>query len=350
MGKRSGATTLGDYAGDLLKYLADFDFIKKIRVQNEAEDMARNILLKRAKGDAALVDDADMRKADDQFMYDFTPLDMTTEGRLDRAKNARFEGGYIHGSDETALESVNDYGFFGSQTAPVSESYILGNEGILYPFMVKMPENAIHISNHGRGFNRINPFELDKNSGLPLDTVLSPDRKGGLLQRIYPDYGSSSALEVPPKDLSHMTKKAMDENEIIDTVWDNYTPYPEGKPFKNIGLPTETDAIVEAMPSSGINVVKIDDIKDIGGGGVTANIPIEEIRRRQALRRKPAKNVIVTDGTRIRSPFARFDPEFKHLRNISASVVPASVGMAQLLQKPDVTKEEIEEYLSGAGL
>ena len=28
---------------------------------------------------------------------------------------------------------------------------------------------------------------------------------------------------------------------------------------------------------------------------------------------------------------------------------PASVGMAQLLQKPDVTKEEIEEYLSGLG-
>ena len=52
----------------------------------------------------------------------------------------------------------------------------------------------------------------------------------------------------------------------------------------------------------------------------------------------------------VRSPFARFDPEFRHLRNLSASVVPASVGMAQLLQKPDVTKEEIEEYLSGAGL
>ena len=29
---------------------------------------------------------------------------------------------------------------------------------------------------------------------------------------------------------------------------------------------------------------------------------------------------------------------------------PASVGMAQLLQKPDVTKEEIEEYLTSSGL
>lgn len=65
--------------------------------------------------------------------------------------------------------------------------------------------------------------------------------------------------------------------------------------------------------------------------------------------REPATDVLVQKGNRIRSPFARFDPEFAHLRNISASVVPASVGMAQLLQKPDVTKEEIEEYLSGLG-
>jgi len=161
-------------------------------------------------------------------------------------------------------------------------------------------------------------------------------------------YGASSTLEVPPKQMSHMTQKAMDEQEIIDTMYDNYTDYPEGAPFKNVGLPTETEAIVEMMPASGRNVVKIDNIVDLGGGGV--KLPTTEFKKRQAQRRRPANNVIVTDGTRVRSPFARFDPEFKHLRNISASVVPASVGMAQLLQKPDVTKEEIEEYLSGAGL
>ena len=45
MGRRARAAS--DFAGDLLKYLADFDFIKNLRVQNEAEDVARNILLKR---------------------------------------------------------------------------------------------------------------------------------------------------------------------------------------------------------------------------------------------------------------------------------------------------------------
>ena len=213
--------------------------------------------------------------------------------------------------------------------------------------MVRMPENVVHIDNQGRSFNRINPFELDKNTGLTLDEVMSPDQKGGLLSRILNDYGASSTLEVPPKQMSHMTQKAMDEQEIIDTMYDNYTDYPEGAPFKNVGLPTETDAIVEIMPASGRNVVKIDNIVDIGGGYV--KLPTTEFKKRQAQRRKPANNVIVTDGSRVRSPFARFDPEFKHLRNISASVLPASVGMAQLLQKPEVTAEEIEEYLSGLG-
>ena len=345
MGRRARAAS--DFAGELLKYLADFDFIKKQDVKTEAEDMAKYILMQRSQGKANLIDDWDMKQADDQFLYDFTPLHMNTEDRLKRASDARFEGPYIHGTDEKSLQTVRDSGFFGSDTAPVSESYIYDKHGTLYPFMVRMPENVVHIDNHGRSFNRINPFELDKNTGLTLDEVMSPDQKGGLLSRILNDYGASSTLEVPPKQMSHMTQKAMDEQEIIDTMYDNYTDYPEGAPFKNVGLPTETDAIVEIMPASGRNVVKIDNIVDIGGGYV--KLPTTEFKKRQAQRRKPANNVIVTDGSRVRSPFARFDPEFKHLRNISASVVPASVGMAQLLQKPEVTAEEIEEYLSGLG-
>ena len=345
---RRSRSAISEIAGDLLKYLADYDFIKKVDVKDEAEERAKYILMARSKGSPDLVDDDDMRKADDEFLFDFTPLDMSPEARLARADKANFKGEYIHGTDDI-LETIQDYGFFGSDTAPVSESYIRTNAGALYPFMVKMPDNYVHIDNYGRNFKNINPFALDKNTGLTLDEVMSPDLKGGLLQRVYPNYGSSSTLEVPPKEVAHMTKKAMDEEGVIDTVWGSYTDYPEGAPFKNVGIPTETDAIVEAMPGSGRNVVKIDNIVDIGGGGVSANIPKEEIKRRQAIRRKPADNVIVTDGTRIRSPFARFDPEFKHLRNLSASVVPASVGMAQLLQKPEVTEEEIEEYLSGLG-
>ena len=79
---------------------------------------------------------------------------------------------------------------------------------------------------------------------------------------------------------------------------------------------------------------------------VITKLPTTEFKKRQATRRRPANNVIVTDGSRVRSPFARFDPEFKHLRNISASVVQLDVD-TQLLQKPEVTAEEIEEYLSG---
>lgn len=343
MARRSGATTIGDFAGDLLKYLADFDFIKKVDVKDEAEDMAKYILMQRSQGKANLIDDWDMKQADDQFLYDFTPLHMNTEDRLKRASDARFEGPYIHGTDED-LQTISNSGFFGSKNPAVSETYIDPiNEGRLIPFMVRMPDEFVHINNYGRNFRMINPYSLDKQSGLALDTVLSPDRKGGLLQRVSPNAfkPKKETLNVDPNELTHMSKKAQDEAEFVNVDVD--VGFPSEKEMTNVGYPTTTDYILDMMPASQRNVTKIDNIVDIGG-----NQPKDVAR--QAERRKPSENVIVSDGTRIRSPFARFDPEFKHLRNISASVVPASVGMAQLLQKPDVTKEEIEEYLSGAGL
>ena len=340
MARRSGATTIGDFAGDLLKYLADFDFIKKIRVQNEAEDVARNILLKRAKGDAALVDDWDMKQADDQFMYDYTPLDMSTEARLQRAASDRFEGPYIHGTDEY-LQTITDGGFFGSKNPAVAETYQYGMEPQLVPFLVRMPEDVVHIDNYGRTFNRINPFGLDKTSGSSLDEVMSQDRKGGLLQTISPFEGYNKTLVVDPSEVAHLSKKAQDDAAFADVDID--VGFPTEKPMVNVGFPTTTDDILDIMPSANKSVVKIDNIVDIGG-----NQPKDKAR--QIERRKPSENIIVRGGANVRSPFARFDPEFRHLRNLSASVVPVSVGMAQLLQKPDVTKEEIEEYLSGAGL
>ena len=127
MGRRARAAS--DFAGELLKYLADFDFIKKQDVKDEAEDMAKYILMQRSQGKANLIDDWDMKQADDQFLYDFTPLHMNTQDRLQRASDARFEGPYIHGTDEKSLQTVRDSGFFGSDTAPVSESYVYDKHG-----------------------------------------------------------------------------------------------------------------------------------------------------------------------------------------------------------------------------
>ena len=49
----------------------------------------------------------------------------------------------------------------------------------------------------------INPYSLDKQSGLALDTVLSPDRKGGLLQRVSPNAfkPKKETLNVDPNEL-----------------------------------------------------------------------------------------------------------------------------------------------------
>lgn len=344
MGRRARAAS--DYAGDLLKYLADFDFIRKQNVKDEAEDIAKTILMKRAKGDAEFVTDLDMEMADDQFMYDFTPLPMNTQERLTRAKDANFTSAedlpYVHGTMEGEVQQFHDYPLFASKNPAVSETYTSNRDNAegatLIPFLVKMPDDVVHIDNYGRNFEAVNPFALDKTSGKTLDQVMSHDGMGGLLGRINHYYGDVKPLELDPKELSHMSEKDLIDNEIFQGIVD--------KNRLNVGYPASTDTIADAMFGSKKDVVKIDNIVDVGG-------VIPKDPAIAAARRKPSDNVIVANATRIRSPFARFDPEFSHLRNISASVaagaIPASVGMVELLQKPEVTKEEIEEYLSGLG-
>jgi len=342
MARRRGATTVSELAGDLLKYLADYDFIRKVNVKDDAEDVAKTILMKRAKGDAEFVTDMDMEMADDQFMYDFTPLDMSTQARLKRAKDAKFTSmedlPYVHGTMEGEMQQFHDFPAFGSRNPAVSETYTSNRpnaEGAtLIPYLVKMPDDVVHIDNYGRNFEAVNPFALDKTSGRRLDEVMSHDGQGGLLGRINHYYGDVRPLEVDPKELAHMSEKELIDNEIFQGIVD--------KNRLNVGYPASTDTIADAMPSSKKEVVKIDNIIDVGG-------VIPKDPAIAAARRNPSENIIVSNATRMRSPFARFDPEFKHLRNLSASVLPASVGMAQLLQKPEVTEEEIEEYLSGLG-
>ena len=68
------------------------------------------------------------------------------------------------------------------------------------------------------------------------------------------------------------------------------------------------------------------------------------VKETQSQSREPSTDMLVQQANRIRSRFARFDPEFKHLRNLSAAV-PLSVGLSQLLSDPQSTKEDVEKYL-----
>ena len=340
MARRRGLDTLSAGAKKILEYLLDPDFLRKIDVENIEEETARDILVARSRGKASEINDLDMAVADDRFMYDYTPLDMSTPARMKRAEDANFQELYYHGTDKPYLEEVSDFGFFGSKNPAVAETYLgkrQGQQGII-PFMVKMPEKPVHFDNQGRFFEQINPYALDKTSGKSLDEIFTIGMepvKEGVLQKLNVHYGDVQPLKVDPSEVAHIPKGFQD-NYFLDT--------PEG--LVSVGNPTSTDLIAEVMNVTDNPVVKIDNIIDIGG-----NIPTA--KEYQRMRREPASNVIVSEGSRVRSPFARFDPEFSHLRNISASVaagaIPASVGMAQLLQKPEVTKEEIEEYLSGLG-
>ena len=73
-------------------------------------------------------------------------------------------------------------------------------------------------------------------------------------------------------------------------------------------------------------------------------------RTMQDASRKPSIDQITFDeGGRLRSRFARFDPEFSHLKNLSAANASPLVGLlTQGLSEKQANK--IEDYLYRTGL
>jgi hypothetical protein len=153
-------------------------------------------------------------------------------------------------------------------------------------------------------------------------------------------------------------------------------PANQGEPIRHlidgetvVGPVTSTDQIAYAMKYDDVPHARIENVVDRGPysprawpiGGMDAFRTEAELkeadkairkweRSMQDASRKPSTDQITYDtGGRLRSRFARFDPEFSHLKNLSAATVPASVGLAQMLQGGDVSKEDIEEYLRKVG-
>ena len=202
--------------------------------RNEAEAMAQKVLEMRAAGNAGDVTDDMMALADDQYMFNNTPLPMDEASRLARAREAGRDVNVFHGTDADVKAfdekrfGQNDQGWYGRGVTTDTD-----------------PEIASAYANY-------NEAEIGQNV-MPL-TVRG--RHMALDDNIVPASTRAEAIERT--------------NNIKSLGYD-------GSSFTN-----DRDLW--------------GDVEDWGTERVTF------------------------DPSNIRSRFARFDPEFRHLRNLSAGV------------------------------
>jgi len=102
----AGRAVFGDVGKDLADYLGrKFGALPDAR--NEAEEMAKRILVLRQAGRSDEVTEQMMSAADDPYMYANTPIDMSQEARMARAKaEGRVPALHATDSDISAVDSA----------------------------------------------------------------------------------------------------------------------------------------------------------------------------------------------------------------------------------------------------
>lgn len=340
-----GARQAAAFARSLLDFLLQAD---DIPAKTDAQQMAKRILQLREQGRANEVTEEMMAAADPQTMAAYTPLDMSTEARMERAGLLGFkpEEVSIHGAMDNPERFTFDSDItpvYTSDNPAIANTYTAGEDSAMFDLLVKqgpsddvadqinnLRQKALDVDVQGASYAAISPDFKDKASGNTLqnffDVYLYPESRGESVQ--------------------HM----IDGETVVGPV-------------------TSTDQIAYAMRDEGVPHARIENVLDRGPysprahpiGGFGRSRSFEEYKETDAANRawertmqdasrKPSTDQITFDeGGRLRSRFARFDPEFSHLKNLSAAAVPASVGLAQMLQGGEVTKDDIEKYLKSVG-
>lgn len=258
--------------------------------RNDAEAMAKQVLEMRAAGRAGDVTEEMMAAADPQYMFFNTPLPMDYESRMARADQYFPDTGYhATTADFQAFEplmrgTATDAGWFGdadyfSPSSQYAERFVSFpaenplviparlNRGNVYDW------RAMEADRGGRG--------LGNNADAALQTRERLEREG------------FNSVEV-----SNPIIKA--DAPLSDELWSSMIM---------------ADPSIEMMGRE--NVSK----------SLQAGIPrksLEDYYSAEMLNLLPTQRVIdeiaIFSPNQIRSRFARFDPEFRHLRNLSAGV------------------------------
>lgn len=252
--------------------------------RNEAEAMAKQVLEMRAAGRAGDVTEEMMAAADPQYMFAHTPLPMDEASRMARAaasgRNPEFHG-TTTGSDMTYADafrgsgSRRGIGFVTSDNPYVASSYADPEFGAVFPLLnAPLPPEAPRIDVGGNVWSDISvetPVRLGDRVIAARQLSAEPADAGGVLSTNQLSRGAS--FDYPGIEFSNILDRSI------------HAPRPR------------TDDGMEIM------------------------------KRFQRLASEPSTVTMRQDTRGVRSRFARFDPEFAHLRNLSAANADKSTGL-----------------------
>ena len=270
----AGRAVFGDVGKDLADYLGrKFGVLPEAR--NAAEEVARRILELRQAGRSEEVTEKMMSAADDPYMYANTPLPMDRASRETRADEMSPRKGY-HGTNEDISEFQGSV--FTSDNPTLASTYARGmSDAQVYPLRIGSKLGDAIVEGKGANWNQLNI------------------------------------------------------SDIKDPEVASWLDWAEGQKVS-------TREIEQAASREGRSGVQFKDINDIGPGfnsGQFKNLGYtpaeEEALRLQYLQElsKPSNVDVRLSPNLVRSEFARFDPEFSHLRNLSASIF-ATIGFSGL--------------------
>lgn len=253
--------------------------------RNDAEAMARDILQLRAEGRAADVTDEMMAAADPQYMFYNTPLPMDYASRMERARKSHRTDLYSGTGDD--FQAFDDRAVYASTNPDLAYTYAPSDGGMILPLAMRAKHGTPMVDAGGANWNKLNPS-----------------------MRV----GGDNALPIPDDIVPHDAKR-FDE-------W-----------------PMATRDYEEAAKRAGFSGVTFNNIVDVGGyfskarpkvGTPEYDAHIDYLHSAT----KPTTVEARFYPNQVRSRFARFDPEFAHLRNLSAAVA-AGLPLGLLAMQPD---------------
>ena len=255
---------------------------------SEAQRQARDILDMRAAGRASEVTDDMMGRADDQYMFDNTPLPMDEASRLARADAGGFGSRPVYHGSPDAREVLSQG--FSRQTQNIMRDGGDWADGAPRPiFTTNVRKVADTYADDERAWDYQNAdpatIELLRRQGNDATVNAGGARFRGIDEdRVAAGTGA---------DMSRYRGQVQD-GEV------------------------STDGISVMLSDMGLGGAEIRSVVDdyMGNGGIS--------------------NVQMTfDPSRFRSPTARFDPEFSHLSNLSAANASPAAGLLAMQQEQD---------------
>lgn len=241
--------------------------------RNEAEAIAKEILELRATGNVDAVTESMMDAADPQYMYTYTPLAMDEASRLARAREIGFGKNRYHGNNSEVSGFIGSV--FSSDSPTVASTY---NRGMLdaqiYPIMVRGgPMGDVTVEGAGSNWNQLSPEMVD-DIAVARTSALYPDEITGKL--------STRGIE---KAAKFEGRSGVTFKDISDLG-----PGFDSQKFKRLGYTPEQEAAMRQQYLTDLS--------------------------------KPSEVDVRLYPNLVRSRFARFDPMFAHLRNLSAGIAP----------------------------